>query len=231
MSETQGGAFHPSTPPNLYSSSKSYPRTSKQGPTRAAQEPSGAFPLVPDTHGCRIQPSAGATAARASGGTPAPFSPRRTLKGSRELLCSTPRVRHPMPGVTPGSQGGSRPLPQRPRCTWDLRALPTTSKPAESPRQRRFLQALAHPVPRKGRRQRGATYAARARLPATAPGCAQLRWQRRASLGSRSRAAPPLREPLCPAFPHVRAGKPHPADPLPALPSSPPPLRSESPLS
>lgn len=115
------------------------------------------------------QPSAGAAATRAGRGAPAPLFRRRTLKGSRELLCCSSRASRPTPGITPHRRRGSAPLrPHKPRWTWDLEPLPTTSKPAERPRQRRFLQPLSHPVPRKGRRQRGATYAARARLPAAA---------------------------------------------------------------
>lgn len=134
----------------------------------------------------------GAAATRADRGAPAPWFRRRTLKGSRALLCFSSRESRPTPGITPRRRRGSAPLrPHKPPWTWDSGPLPTRSKPAERPRQRRFLQPLSHPVPRKGRRQRGATYAARARLPAAA-GAAELRWQRRDALGSQSWGAPPL---------------------------------------
>lgn len=61
----------------------------------------------------------------------------------------------------------------------------------------------------------GATYAARARLPAAA---AERRCQRRGSLGGQSRGAPPLREPPCPAFPHVRRANPTLPTPCPPFP-------------
>lgn len=143
MPETQGGQLHLSTPPNLYSSSRCYPRTS------------GQIPHFPPPLGASGNHRA---AARGLQSPPHRLRWHRALAGTGTRVNREPPVPLPPPHAKrpPPSPPGTKTSSAEPPSETGGRAPPAADREtSERHRQRSFLQPLAHLVPGKGKAGEG----------------------------------------------------------------------------
>lgn len=205
-------------PPNLHSSIRSYPRTSKHDPAPLAQQPSGApLPLCPaptlasargprpphPLPGCSSRALAGTATLRGQRGKVSAASLRRALKGSSKALGCPPRASRLALSVTPRS------------ALREGRWVPELLQPHSGPSR--------NPSPTRSRGKER-----QQKVPLTGPGHGSLR-QRRVRLRGGAVVAASLSAAKAGALlpsetPHARAG---PANPIPPRrPPSRPPLFS-----